>query len=132
MNDEVITLPCEWDRLTYLETDLYKYLDSNGKKYIYGKKDEKWYLIDIKEKKAIVEFNASYIYNDIYNTTFIYYTDETTNIKKVYNLLTNKSLTVDKNKTLRVYSNYITLKDTENEILKYYNTDMKMIFEGDI
>ena len=131
MNNEVITLPCEWKDLEYLEINLFKYLKSNKKEYIYGKKDSKWYLIDLKEKKPIVEFNASYITKKD-NTTFIYYTDSQSESRKVYNLLTNKSLSVDSDKSLSVYSNYITVKDSSNEKLKYYNTNLEMIYEGDI
>lgn len=131
MNDETITLPCEWDSLEYLNVDLYKYLSSNKKNYIYGKKDSKWYLIDLDQKKAIVEFNASYITKKD-DSTFIYYTDSASETKKVYNLLSNNSLSVDKDKSLSVYSNYVTVKDTSNEKLKYYNTNLEMIYEGDI
>ena len=131
MNNDVVTLPCEWDSLEYLDLDLYKYLKSNKKDYIYGKKDGKWYLVDLAQKKAIVEFNASYITKKE-QTTFIYYTDSASDTRKIYNLLSNKSLTIDKDKTLTVNSNYITVKDTESNSLKYYNTDLKMIYEGDI
>lgn len=131
MNDEVITLPCEWDSLEYLNLDLYKYLKSNKKDYIYGKKDSKWYLIDLNQKKAIVEFNSSYITKKE-QTTFIYYTDSAADNKKVYNLLSNKSLSIDKGKSLTINSNYITVKDSEANTLKYYNTDLEMIYEGDI
>ena len=131
MNNDVVTLPCEWDSLEYLDLDLYKYLKSNKKDYIYGKKDGKWYLVDLAQKKAIVEFNASYITKKE-QTTFIYYTDSASDTRKIYNLLSNKSLSIDKDKTLTVNSNYITVKDTEANSLKYYNTDLKMIYEGDI
>lgn len=131
MNNDVVTLPCEWDSLEYLDLDLYKYLKSNKKDYIYGKKDSKWYLIDLSQKKAIVEFNASYI-TKREQTTFIYYTDSQSDSRKVYNLLSNKSLSVDKDKSLTVNSNYITVKDTTSNTLKYYNTDLKLIYEGDI
>lgn len=131
MNNDVITLPCQWDSLEYLDLDLYKYLKSNKKDYIYGKNDGKWYLIDLAQKKAIVEFNTSYLTKKE-QTTFIYYTDDASDTRKVYNLLSNKSLSIDKDKTLTVNSNYITVKDTEANSLKYYNTDLKMIYEGDI
>ena len=131
MNNDVVTLPCEWDSLEYLDLDLYKYLKSSKKDYIYGKKDGKWYLVDLAQKKAIVEFNASYITKKE-QTTFIYYTDSASDTRKIYNLLSNKSLSIDKDKTLTVNSNYITVKDTESNSLKYYNTDLKMIYEGDI
>ena len=106
MNNDVITLPCQWDSLEYLDLDLYKYLKANKKDYIYGKNDGKWYLIDLAQKKAIVEFNTSYL-TKREQTTFIYYTDDASDTRKVYNLLSNKSLSIDKDKTLTV--NSITL-----------------------
>lgn len=131
MNNEKITLPCEWEDLEYLEVRLYKYLKSNKKEYIYGEKDDKWYLISIPEKKAIVEFNASRIIKKE-ESTFIYYTDKDTSNKKVYNLLTNKSLNVDSEQYLTVYSNYITVKDYSDKILKYYNTNLECIYKENL
>ena len=128
MNNDVITLPCQWDSLEYLDLDLYKYLKSNKKDYIYGKNDGKWYLIDLAQKKAIVEFNTSYL-TKREQTTFIYYTDDASDTRKVYNLLSNKSLSIESGKTLTIYSNYITVKDKTAGKLKYYNTDMTMIYE---
>ena len=128
MNDDQVTLPCEWDRLSYVDLELYKYLKSNKKDYIFGEKQDKWYLIDIKTKKGIVEFNASYIYPQE-DSTFMYYTDRETSNKKAFNLLSNKSLSIDSGKTLTIYSNYITVKDKTAGKLKYYNTDMTMIYE---
>lgn len=128
MNNDQITLPCEWERLEYLDVNLYKYLKENKKNYIYGEKDDKSYLIDLNTKKATVEFNTSYITTKE-NTTFIYYTDNVTETKKVYNLLTGKSLSIDGNKSLSIYSNYITVNDRSAGELKYYNTDLIMIYK---
>ena len=131
MNNEKITLPCEWEDLEYLEVRLYKYLKANKKEYIYGEKDDKWYLISIPEKKAIFEFNASRI-SKKEESTFVYYTDKDTSNKKVYNLLTNKSLNVDSEQYLTVYSNYITVKDYSDKILKYYNTNLECIYKENL
>ena len=124
-------LPCEWEDLEYLEVRLYKYLKANKKEYIYGEKDDKWYLISIPEKKAIFEFNASRI-SKKEESTFVYYTDKDTSNKKVYNLLTNKSLNVDSEQYLTVYSNYITVKDYSDKILKYYNTNLECIYKENL
>lgn len=126
-NGETFTLPCEWDSLKYVEINLYKYLKDNKKDYIYAKKDDKWYLVDLSTKKGIVEFNTSYIYPEE-ETTFMYYTDKETNNKKVFNILTSKSLNVPKDTSLYIYSNYVTVKDTTNKTLKYYNTDLELIY----
>ena len=127
MNGDKVTLTCDWNDLEYLDVELYKYLDTQGENYIYGKKDNKWNLIDLKTKKALVEFNSSYITTPE-NTTFIYYTDQDTNNKKIYNLLSEKTLSIKSSLGLTVYSNYITVKDTTNKTLKYYNTDLELIY----
>ena len=126
-NGETITLPAEWDSLEYIEINLYKYLEDNKKEYIYGKKDDKWYLIDLTTKSAIVEFNTTYIRPDD-ETTFMHYTDKDTSNQKVYNLLTGAQLNVPSGTDLTVYSNYITVKDNTNKTLKYYNTKLELIY----
>lgn len=127
MNNETITLPCEWDSLEYLSIDLYKFLKEMKKDYIYGRKDDKWYLINIQKKEAIAEFSTTYITKEI-DSTFISYTDSVSKTKKVYNLISNKSINVDSDNYLTVYSNYITVKDTINKTLKYYNTNLELIY----
>lgn len=126
-NDTEISLPAEWERIEYLDVDLYKYLKSKNKNYIYTKRDSNWYLVNLTEKKAIQEFKASYIYTNT-DSTFMYYTDKDTNAKKVYNLLTNKSLNIPTGTYLTVYSNYVTVKDNNTKTLKYYNTELELIY----
>lgn len=132
MNNETITLPCEWESLEYIEIDVYKFLISTKKEYIYGEKDNKWYLIDINTKKPIIEFNASYItQND--SSPFIYYEDKETNNIKIYNLLTNKSLTIeDDSSDISYYANYITVRNVSNKTIKYYNSNLELIYTEDI
>ena len=126
-NDKEIVLPAEWNDLEYLDMDLYKYLKSKKKDYIYARKDSKWYEVSLTEKKAIKEFNASYISTDE-DSTFVYYTDADTNNKKVYNLLSGKSLNVPKGTYLYTNSNYVTIKDYATKTTKYYNTDLELIY----
>ena len=47
-------------------------------------------------------------------------------IEKKYNLITDKTLSVENELELYRYSNYITLK--EDNKLNYYNTDLKLIY----
>lgn len=126
-NNTEIVLPAEWERIEYLDLDLYKYLKTKNKNYVYAKNNGNWYLVSLTDKKAIQEFKASYIYTDD-DTTFMYYTDKDTNNKKVYNLLSNKSLNVPSGTYLSVYSNYITVKDNSAKTLKYYNTNLELIY----
>lgn len=126
MNNENVVLSCEWDDIEYLDLNLYKYLSSDGKNYIYAKKDSKWNIINLKDKKVVTEFNTSYLYTDELST-FIYYTDKDTNTKFVYNLLTGKSLEVGNN-SITKYSNYITVKNTSDKTINYYNVDLQLIY----
>ncbi len=126
-SDKEIVLSAEWNNLKYLDVDLYKYLKSNNKSYIYAQKNNKWYLVDLSENKAIKEFNTSYI-STSENSTFIYYTDKDTDNKKVYNLISGKTLNVPKGMYLYTYSNYVTIKDYSAKTLKYYNTDLELIY----
>ncbi len=130
-SSETIVLPCEWNSIKFLEVNLYKYLKSNNKDYVYAEKDNKWYLVDLSTKKAIVEFDASYI-SPSDGTTFVKYTEKSASKTKVYNLLTNKSLSIDNNATVNVYSNYITVKDMTNKTMKYYNVDLEQIYTENI
>lgn len=130
-NDKVI-LSCEWDDLDYFGTMLYKYLSSKGKNYVLGEKKSKSYLIDIKKGKTVAEFNSTYV-TDSDDSTFIYYTDSSTKTKTVYNLVTNKKLeSIDSSSSVSVYSNYITVKDNKNKKLKYYNSDLKLIYTQEL
>lgn len=129
MKNDKVVLPCEWDNLKYLELDLYKFLKDNGKEYIYGYKDSKCYLIDLRTKKTIAEFNSTNIAMS-YNTPFIYYTDSETKDKKIYNLLSKKSLHVDPTSTIVADSNYITVRNSKNKL--YYNNDLKLIYTEDL
>lgn len=131
MNDEKVTLTCEWNDIEYLDVDLYKFLENQGKNYIYGKKENKWNLIDLKTKKPLVEFNSSYI-STPEKSTFIYYTDKDTSNKKIYNLLSGKSLSIKSSLNSAIYSNYITVNDTTSKTLKYYNTDLELIYTEDL
>ncbi|MDO5394160.1 MAG: WG repeat-containing protein [Mycoplasmatota bacterium] len=125
--DTEIILKAEWDRLEYLNVDLYKYLKANKKDYIYARKDNSWYLVNLKDQKPVHQFKTSYIYPNA-KSTFMYYTDKETNNKKVFNLLSEKTLNIPSGTYLSVYSNYITVKDNSTKNLKYYNTDLELIY----
>ena len=131
MNKDTITLSCDWDSIEYIDLELYKYLKENKKDYIYGKKDGKWYLIDLDKKQEIVKFNTSYL-TEKKDTTFIYYTDSDTETTKVFNLLSNKSINVESTDNLNIYSNYITIQNNSTKTTKYYNTDLELIYTENI
>lgn len=126
-NGEAISLPAEWDSLKYVEINLYKYLKQSKKDYIYGEKDDSWFLIDLSTKKPIKEFKTSYI-NQSSDTSFMYYTDKETSNKVVFNIISGNTLSVESGTYLTTYSNYVTIKDYGNKTLKYYNTNLEHIY----
>lgn len=127
MQNEKIVLPCQWDRISFFDLTLYQYLKSVGKNYIIVRKDGKSFILDLKNNKTIYETNSSYI-NSYDNSTFIDYTDEN-NKKVIYNLLTGKSITFDKNNSYSIYSNYVKVKN--NTKTDYYNTNLKLIYTNE-
>lgn len=126
-NEETIVLSPEWDVFEFIDVNLYKFLKNDKKDYIYAKKDDNWYLIDLSTKKTINEFKTTTIYQTK-GTTFMHYTDRDTKDKKVFNILTGKTLNVSSENDLDTYSNYVTIKDTKNKTLKYYNTELELIY----
>ncbi len=118
-------LPCEWYSIDYFGSLLYQYLTSKGKNYVMARKDDKTYIVDLKNGKTVAEFDSSYIYDDE-TSTFIYYKDSSTNEKIIYNLITGRTLKTSDDNSLNVYSNYITIK--ENNKKNYYNTNLKLIY----
>lgn len=127
MNDQKITLPCQWDYIYYLDLDVYKYLLTQNKNYIIGEKENKTYIIDLDKKTSITQLNTSNIYKDD-ESLFIYYYDNDTNEIKVHNLLTNKETTVSDDYNIYLYSNYVKVKDYSTSTTKYYNNNAKLIY----
>lgn len=125
MSGENTKIPCEWSNIKYFDLSLYKYLSSKGKEYVMAEKDGKIYLLNLKDGKSVAEFNAFYI-NTYGDTTFIYYKDQETGKRIIYNLITGKSLTTEYEQNAYLYSNYMTLE--EDGKLNYYNTDFELFY----
>lgn len=127
MNEQKITLPCEWDYIDYLDLNVYKYLLTQNKNYIIGEKENKTYIIDLDKKTPVTKLNTTSIYKDD-ESLFIYYYDNDTGDIKVHNLLTNKELTTSDDYSVYLYSNYVKVKDYSTSTTKYYNNDAKLIY----
>lgn len=125
MDGEKVVLSCEWSDVDFFGTLLYQYLQKEGKSYILADKDNKVYLVNIKNGKTIAEFNSTYV-SDYELSTFLTYVDKDTSSKVVYNLLTGKSINLDDSSKVSVYSNYIKVKDGSK--ITYYNTELKSIY----
>ncbi len=122
-NKEVIA--CEYSKFTYLNNLLYQYLSSQGKDYVLGIKNDKTYLINLKNGKVDSVFNSVRILTNE-ESTFVYYIDSSDNKKTIYNLITGKSLNTGVDNKIYLNPNYVIVK--ENNKNMYYNTNLKLIY----
>lgn len=125
-----IVIPCEYTEINLLGDNLFNYMQSKGKKLVLLEKDNKTILYNVKNSKSIITFDSNNVedYND---STFI----EVSLYKNgssartgymVYNLLTGKSMTFNKDNEVFVESNYIEVK--KDNKTTYYNTKFKQIY----
>lgn len=125
-----IIIPCEWDKIEFIDLQTYKYLESKGKKYVIATSSKnKSYLLELEKGKIVHDFkinpyNKNYSYMDIIPTMFIL--DASGGEKYIYSLLNNKEKKIDNNTLVKRYFNYFT--ETKDGKVKYYNTDMKLIY----
>ena len=72
---------------------------------------------------------ANYIYQE-QDTTFMTYTDKDTKELKIFNLIAGKTLSVKDDDNIYDYyhSNYVQIKDKNTDEIKYYNTDLELIY----
>lgn len=127
MNKDDIIISCKYDDITNLPATVYKYLKNrNDVELIYVENDKKTMLYDLKSKEAVTTFDATYIY-DASDSTFIKYNKTKKTI--VYNLLSRSTKTFDKDSTITLESNYVTVK--KNNKTSYYNYEFKKVFESE-
>lgn len=125
-------LECKWQEIQTLDIKLYKYLKYNNKNYILAKKDDKWQIINLENKKIVKKFNTTFIVTDG-NSTFMYFKDKKNSSRKIYNLITKKTLSIkEDSQKINLYTNYITIKDPETKELRYYNNNLKLIYKEKI
>ncbi|MCM1370740.1 MAG: WG repeat-containing protein [Clostridium sp.] len=123
--NEKIILPCEYDKILYLPSDLYNYLNiTKSLKLIITKKDGNIELKDIKSLKTLYIFENDSI-NTYNESTFIKVKSD--NNILIYNLYTGLYKTFDIKKEIDIYPNYI--KVTKDKTVEYYNTSLEKIYE---
>ena len=129
MNKDKVVIQCEWDKLRYFGIDLYNFMKSRGKEYVIGtKEDEKVALINLKTGKEVFSVNSTSIRGDD-ASTFLYSYDEKTRKLFIYNMITNKSITLDNiasNDKCILGFNYIVVQTNNNK--DYYNINLKKIY----
>ena len=125
-----IVIPCEYTEINLLGDNLFNYMQSKGKNLVLLEKDNKTILYNVKNSKSIITFDSNNV-SDYNDSTFIkvslYANGSSTRTGyMVYNLLTGKSMTFDKDNEVFVESNYIKVK--KDKKTTYYNTKFKQIY----
>lgn len=123
-----IIIPCEYDYIKFLSTNLFKYMKSKGQEIVILENDKKSLLLNLKNKKTIATFDSTSIYN-YENSTFLkvnVYEKYSISSYIIYNLLSGKSISIDKDSEIDIYSNYITV--TNDNTKTYYNTKLEQIY----
>ncbi len=119
-----VVVDCVWDTIRIFDYPVYDYLVSKNKKYIITKKDDSYYLVDLKNSKTIKEFKTKRFRNSN-NSPFIFYDDENDNYV-IYNVVTDKEVTVKNDVDIWLRSNYVIVE--EDNKYNYYNSDLKLIY----
>ena len=132
MSGEKVLVPCEYDSIRYMNLELFNYMKSKGKKFVFLIKDKKIILYDLKKSKSIAIFDSTY-FNQYSDSTFIKFDlyKEDGYTKKgyvIYNVLSGKTMTFGIEDSINIGSNYIKVKQSDKAI--YYNTDLEKIYEA--
>ena len=128
MNDKKVIIPCEWNKIDNLNSYIDNYLYPKGKQYVLAEKNNKTYLLNIKNKKTVAEFDSTIVYSGT-TSSYLYYMDKDKKKLTIYNLITNKEITIDADTSTYIngYFNYITVKKDNKKT--YYNIDLKEIYK---
>ena len=84
--------------------------------------------MNIKNKKTVAEFDSTIVYSGT-TSSYLYYMDKDKKKLTIYNLITNKEITIDADTSTytNAYFNYITVKKDNKKT--YYNIDLKEIYK---
>ena len=124
MKSDKVVLTCEWDDITFVDSMLYKYLEAKkGIQLVFAEKDDVTVLYNLKNGKKLISFDSISV-SDYVGSTFIKSVKD--NTATVYNTLSGKSMTFEKNQEVYIYSNYVTTE--KDNVVTYYNTNLKMIY----
>ena len=123
INEEKVIIPCEYDNITFFSYDLFNYLAKQGKHYVLVRSNNKTYLLDIKSKKRVKEFNTNETINSLSNSTFIYFTKN--NKTYVYNLVTGKENKYNAD-SVDIYGNHIKVHNGDK--VTYYDRNLNKFY----
>lgn len=126
MKGDKTILPCEYDDVEFLSESLFNYIKSKKKQdLVITKSADTIEIINLKNKKVIYSAKTSSL-SAYSSSTFVKSVLTDSGEICVYNLLTNKSMTFDKNSQVSIYSNYIVVN--KDNVKTYYNTKLKEIY----
>lgn len=134
IGEETVIEP-NYERIVFLDLDLYKYLlEAKMYEYVFLEEGNKIILYNIANRKTIEEFSMAGSVSSKDSTFIVATLYEANGYTKrsflVYNLATNKQMEFDKDETIEVYANYITVTGKKQK--SYYNTDLKEIYREEL
>jgi len=120
-----------YDDILFLPNKLFSYIeDVNKTQIVLLSSEEGIEIYDLKKEKTIDVIDASTVDMEEESTflTFTVYQDDgyTKSEYIIYNLLTGKSIKIEASNDVELYSNYVTVADTE--FITYYNTSLEEIY----
>ncbi len=123
----------KYDRIEFLNYELHRYLYENKDvEFVLLEKEEELFLYDIVKKQEVAKFSSTSFVNYKGSSflTFTLYEDNGYTKKGyfIYNVLTNKSLEIDKNDEFEIGSNYVIVKNATGE-KQIYNAKLKEIYK---
>lgn len=135
MNGENVVLPAEYDDVDFINQSLFSYIKNKKKQeLLLVQKDKKTILLDLKNKKELMVFDSRYVYDtdgstfikaDIYDNNSYQKTSV-----QIYNVLTGANMIIDKDSSVNIKSNYITV--TKDKQKHYYNTKLEEIYVEEV
>lgn len=120
-----------YDEILFLPNKLFSYIeDVNKTQIVLLSSEEGIEVYDLKKEKTLEVIDASHVEMKEDSTFLMFTKYEEDGYTKgeyiIYNLLTGKSMKVNANNDVELYSNYVTVADTE--FITYYNTSLEEIY----
>lgn len=130
LSKDKVILPSQYDGVGFVNELLFQYVKNRNNQHVgYVTLDDNISIMNFKNQKALATFENAEVL-DYSDSTFIKITLEDANGYTkgytIYNVLSNKSISFEKDDDFKIYSNYVTLEKNNKKI--YYNTNLKQIY----
>lgn len=120
-------LNSDYNDIEFLSPSVFEFIKSKNKQeLVIAKKEDTCEFINLKNKKVINSIKTRNV-TSYSSSTFVKATLSESNETLIYNLLTGKSITFDKDSKVSVFSNYIVV--SKDNVKTYYNTKLKEIYK---